>query len=290
MYLFFLLIPLFILLICINRRRRKKIICKVRALCTDEKCSILEELLEPFGYCYHLTQDLFSTRIHAWQRDLGYCSLYDKAAIRLNMVFDCLPVYFDYQDKTWLLEVWKGQYGINTGGEIGLYYADRTVTPLERERTLFHSVDDSDMPKFSLCLTRNDIKIANLSAKHWWLTAFRTGCFSHPSQLALHTSVTFSSPEMATAFLAGLAEAGYSPDEVCHYCNTITFSFLQSPKVKGFLRRFRIKIAQWQNRFWCKTYLFITNPFCLSMDRVLYLYYYLPFAFRKTLRIRKQKR
>lgn len=290
MYLLFILIPLFIILICLNRRRRKKIICKVKNLCIDEKCRILDEILEPFGYCYILSGDFFSTRLNAWQRDMGYCALYDRTALRLNMVFDCLPIYFNYHDKTWLLEVWKGQYGINTGGEIGLYHADRLLIPKEREFTLFHAVDDSDLPKLSLALTRNGINIAQLTGRHWWLTAFRTGCFSHPKQLTVHAAVTFASSEMATAFLEGLLDTGYVADSICRHCNTISFSFRESPKEAGFLRRLRIKIAQWQNRFWCKTYLFITNPFCLAMDRVLYLYYYLPFAFRKTLRIRKQKK
>ena len=34
----------------------------------------------------------------------------------------------------------KGQYGINTGGEIGLYYADDIVPESRWEDTLFHSV------------------------------------------------------------------------------------------------------------------------------------------------------
>ena len=39
------------------------------------------------------------------------------------MIIDAYPVYFDYQDKTWMIEFWRGQYGINTGAEIGVYHA-----------------------------------------------------------------------------------------------------------------------------------------------------------------------
>ena len=35
----------------------------------------------------------------------------------VGMVFETLPVYFDYAGKTWLIQIWKGQYGICTGCE-----------------------------------------------------------------------------------------------------------------------------------------------------------------------------
>ena len=34
----------------------------------------------------------------------------------MEYVFMCLPVYFDYGGKTWLMEFWKGGYGITAGG------------------------------------------------------------------------------------------------------------------------------------------------------------------------------
>ena len=66
-------------------------------MCTEEKRLLLNELIEPLGYYYIFGQDLFTTRIDAWQRDFGYSALYDKAAVHLNMIFDSLPVYFNYR-------------------------------------------------------------------------------------------------------------------------------------------------------------------------------------------------
>mgnify|MGYP000621142798 CR=1 FL=1 len=57
--------------------------------------------------------------------------------------------YFDYQGKTWLLEFWKGQYGINTGAEIGIYRADTLLSPAQRPYTLFHTVPDENCPYLS---------------------------------------------------------------------------------------------------------------------------------------------
>ena len=289
MYLFFIFIPILLLLLCLNHRRKKKIIQKVCCMCMDEKCTLLKELINPFGYCYIPSQDIFSSRTDAWQRELGYTRLYDTAAFRLRMVFDNLPVYFDYRGRTWLLEFWKGQYGITTGGEIGLYYAEHILRDEELSTALFRSVEDKDMIKMSFSLFRKGEAIAQLAAKHWWLTAFQLGTFSHPADLKLQAWVTFPSSEMAAAFARGLIRAGYSPTEICTRCHTVCFCFDRSEPARGRLRRLRIRIAQRKNRFWCKIYLFMTRPFCLAIDRVLYLYFYLPFAFRRVLRIKRYK-
>ena len=142
----------------------------------------------------------------------------------------------------------------------------------------------------TLILTKNEQVIAQFSARHWWLTAFKMGCFSKPECLSLRASVTMHNREMTEAFVNGLLNAGYCRNEISICRSTVTFDFDRSPKVRGLLRRIRIRIAQWCNRFWCRIYLFVTRPFCLSVDRILYLYYYLPFAFRKTLRIRRYKK
>ncbi len=290
MYLFLtILIPVFLLLILLGYWRKRKNIQRVQNMCPEDKYALINNLIEPFGYYYIPSQDLFTTRIDAWQREFGYCTLYDQAAPHLRMVFDCLPIYFNYRGRTWLFELWKGQYGINTGCEMGIYYADHILEEDELTTTLFTSVEDADMVKMSFTLCRNGEDIAHLSHKHWWLTSFRLGCFTQPMDLSMRATITLPTTEMARAFVNGLLEAGYSQRNVCFQCNTVTFSFLQTDAQNSFLRRQRIRLAQASNRFWCKVYLFITRPFCLSMDRLLYLYYYLPFAFRRMLRIRKYK-
>lgn len=259
-------------------------------MCMDDKCRLLNELLEPFGYSYVLSQNIITTRIDAWQRDFGYGTLYDKAASRFGMVFDCLPVYFDYRGKTWLLELWKGQYGINTGCEIGLYHANCILEEVEREQTIFHSVEDGDMPQISYSLFRCNEEKSHLCQRHWWLTGFHVGCFSMPSDLCLRASITFPTCEMANAFTSGLLNAGQPSKDICRNCNTVTLMFATSTPGNSGLHKLRLRIVQWLNRFWCKVYLTITKPFCLSVDRLLYLYYYLPFAFRRTLRITKTRK
>ena len=72
----------------IFRFRRKRIICRILGLSVPEKVYRLNCLLAPFGFEYQISQDIFVTRLDAWQRDYGYHSLYDRAAPLLGMVFD----------------------------------------------------------------------------------------------------------------------------------------------------------------------------------------------------------
>lgn len=291
MYLFFGIFFLILLFFfCINHWRRKKIIKKICSMCAGEKCRLLNELIEPFGFNYIVSQDIFTSRIDAWQREFGYCALYDRTACHFNLVFDTLPVYFDYHDKTWLIELWKGQYGINTGGEIGIYYADRILDEKDYDNTLFQSVRDEDMPELSFQLFKNGTEIASVCEKHWWLTAFSMGRFSRLADLYMRASITFPNPEMTEAFAEALVHTGVAKEDIYVCCSTVTFPFSFSNLNCVCFPKFRLGIAQCMNRFWCGVYLFVTRAFCLSMDRILYLYYYLPFIFRKMFRIRRYKK
>ncbi len=294
MYLFFgLLILFFFLFFCINFRRRKKIIRKVCCMCPEEKYEILNDLIEPFGYRYLPSQDIFTSRIDAWQRDFGYHAFFNRAASYFGMIIDCLPVCFNYRGRTWMIEFWKGQYGINTGCEIGVYYADRILEEKERDHTLFQCVDDEDMLKLSLSLFDKKGCIAQLCDRHWWLTAFDPGCFNQPSDLTLQASVTLHSHEMAAAFAQELKKAGCPVCDLCVCHKTVSFTFTGCACRCGWFCRIKARIVQGFNRLWCGIYRFVTRPFTLSADRILYLYYYLPAAFRRILpgkRRRKRSR
>lgn len=291
MYLFtaiFLFILLFFF--CIGFCRRKKIIKKICCMSSKEKCETLNQLLAPFGYCYVPSQDIISSRTDAWQREFGYHALFDKAASYAGMIMDCLPVYFNYQDRTWLIEFWKGQYGISTGCEIGVYYAERILDKEEYTHTLFQCVDDDDMPQLAFTLCRDSKVIAELCERHWWLTAFLPGLFSAPTDLCMHISVTLPSHEMAEVFVDGLLKAGYNFREICLCHRNVTFTFANITPPCGIFRKLWRLLVQFFNRMWCRVFLFLTRPFCLRVDRILYLYYFLPFAFRNMLHLKKDKK
>ncbi|MBN1962231.1 MAG: DUF4474 domain-containing protein [Deltaproteobacteria bacterium] len=77
------------------------------------------------GFCYSPEQDIIYSRMDAWQRKFGYAYSYDIAApITISAIIDCEPFFFHYNNKHWMIELWKGQYGLETGAEIGIYNSD----------------------------------------------------------------------------------------------------------------------------------------------------------------------
>lgn len=190
-----------------------------------------------------------------------------------------------------MIEFWKGQYGINTGCEVGVYKADRLLRPSERKHTLFYGVSGCEMLPLEIRLCKNGRPLFALSKCHWWLTGFCMGMFSKPRELQLTVSITFPNCDMMHAFTEALQENGYCQNTFCIEDHTVTL-FFDIPESPQSCRHFRLRraIAQCMNRLFCWIYRRITRPFCKNIDRLLYLYYFLPFAFRKMITIRKPRK
>lgn len=254
----------------------------------SEKLCIINQLITPFGFTYSVLQDVITSRVDAWQREFGYHALFDKTALRFHMVFDCEPVYFHYGNKTWLIEFWKGQYGINTGGEIGIYCADSVACPDRYDQTLFQSVPDSQMLPVSMELYYKGGLLFGLKRRHWWLTGFSMGRFCEPEDLVMKASVTFPNLCMLECFENSLLNMGYSRQDVCVQELTVCFTFSRPHALqpRSVYRR-RARRAQWKNRQLCKIYRWFVRPFSCTLDQLLYLYFCLPFLVRRLLRLRK---
>ncbi len=288
MYLFSgLLFLVCVVFFIINHHRKKRILKKLCCMDSCGKMQLLDKLAEPFGFSYLCQDDILTSRQDAWQRQFGYCSLFDRSASRFHMVFDCEPVYFFYDDRTWLIEFWKGQYGINTGAEIGIYQADAHVSPEHCSDTLFHSISDSELLPLSMELSVHGKRLFRVDEAHWWLTGFCMGRYSRPKDLVLNCSLTFPNPCMMERFLSGMLRAGYKSCDLT-VCNlTVSFCF-SSPRTRQPRRcRLRVWWVSLQNRLFCRIYRIITRPCDCTLDRILYLYYYLPAAFRRMLRLKR---
>lgn len=293
MYYFFIILLLFVLFFLIFFHfRKRKIIQKLCRMTETEKCCLLNELVQPLGYHYNLPQDIFTSTTDAWQKNFGYGAIYDTFAPVFNMVIDAQPVYFDYKGKTWLVEFWKGQYGINTGCELGIYHADSLVPQKARKRTIFSAADEEEYLDISVSLLRSRNPVAIKKGPHWWQTIFSMGVFSRPKDLLMKINITFPNIEMRNAFVEGLLEAGYSTDEIyLSLCSTdVSFIFDCPHSHSGILRKLYCRLVQLFNRFYCWLYRFVTRPFECTYNRILYLYYYLPFAFRHMMRLRRHMR
>lgn len=287
-YLLSALLIIALFFICFFHFRKRKIIRRIKCMGKCDKCTLIDELAGSFGYCFHCGQGFFSSALDAWQRNAGYTYLYDYLAPRFQMVFDALPIYFDYQGRTWMIEFWKGQYGISSGAEIGIYHADRIIEKENYKTTLFECAGEDELLDCSFLLYNHEGDYLRTSEKHWWLTAFVPGCFSKPSDLHMEINLSFPNKEMLSAFIQGMYQAGYSTQDFTIHWLTLTFTFRQAKDVEyNLITRIRRHFTQWKNKRFCKLYLWITRAFRCPEDRILYLYYYLPMCFKNTLRLHR---
>lgn len=279
------------LFMLINFYRRKRIICRICSMELCDKLKLLNDLAEPFGFCYCLDKDIMTSRVDAFQKKFGYCSFYDKSALKFNMVFDCEPIYFDYGERTWMIELWKGQYGINVGAEVGVYYADHIVLPRQYKNAIFHGVEEAEMLPISMKLHYKGQPFFAFSGRHWWLTGFSMGDYCTPEELVLEVSIAFPNEKMKTCFAESLCRMGYPRSEIDICYNTVSFFYsIPHTRQPRLVHRISAAISQWENRGFLKLYHFLTRPFTSTTDKILYLYFYLPVAFRHMLRFKKHRK
>lgn len=150
------------------------------------------------GFGYDSEKKVFYSTKNAWQKELGYCHQYDVGAPFFQMIIDTEPIKFNYNNKNWLITFWKGQYGITTGAEIGVY---STSEKKVNKRTVYFPVNDDEMLDMSFILYKKGKEITRVKAKHWWLAIFKIGMFSKPKELSMDIEIEFPNTEILNAFL-----------------------------------------------------------------------------------------
>lgn len=185
------------------------------------------------GFAYNAEKDIFYSTKNAWQKHFGYTYIYDVLAPIFRMIVDTEPIRFFYNNKNWLITLWKGQYGIVTGAEIGVYYTNQKKV---NKKTVYFPVNDSEMLNMSLILYKNGEVIAKAYARHWWLAIFKLGMFSRPSELSMDINITFLNHEMLDAFIESFKKIGYTSENFKVIDNTFCFKYTKSRTRKVWTR------------------------------------------------------
>ena len=138
-------------------------------------------------------------------RYFGFCEIYDKCAPATMMFYNTQRYKFDYEGKNWMIQVWKGQYGITSGAEIGVY-TKSPKNPVE----FYACASDEDCLKMSFDLyKKGELFFHREDESHWWLTGFAPLTATSASDFEMRASITCKSEEMAKAFAGGLEDNGY---------------------------------------------------------------------------------
>ncbi len=164
------------------------------------------------GYQFNKEGNYYFTTDDPWQRNFGFNVLYDMGAPFMNFYYDTVRCKFRYDNKDWLIQLWKGQYGlVFLGAEIGVY-----TKPLDRDQAHYDGASDDDMLYMSMDFYRKgELRASRDYAKYWWCTAFVPGTldsFRDRSELSMKARITLKSKEMCELFTESLIKNGFKKD------------------------------------------------------------------------------
>lgn len=183
--------------------------------------NFLRNLLEKkqiLSYQYSYVDDYYYTNDKdAWQYNFGFGKLYDFVSPYILLEYDYIRIFFTYENKDWMLQMWKGQYGlVFYGGEIGIYNRPHDDEGIDAW-TFFNCPAQEDWLKMEMTLWHEDIE-GNWNREftrdydyYWWCTGFKNGHLRQEEpadELRLTGRITFKDAEMTALVADGLKECG----------------------------------------------------------------------------------
>ncbi len=184
--------------------------------------NFLKDLLEGqqiLSYQYSYVDDYYYTNDkEAWQYNFGFGKIYDIASPYILLEYDYIRVFFTYAGKDWMLQMWKGQYGmVFYGGEIGIYNRPHTDDGVN-EWTFFNCPAEEDWLNMEMTLWHQEVngtwtrEFTREYGKYWWCTGFKNGHLRQEEpadELRLEGRITFLDEEMTALVADGLKECGF---------------------------------------------------------------------------------
>ena len=183
---------------------------------TEEKTTAAQEVIKSaaifsdgfLSYMFNPDGDYYFTKDVPWQRNFGFNELYDMGAPFIVFYYDTMRCKFTYDEKDWLIQFWKGQYGfVFLGTEIGVYNK-----PVSRTAEHYDCASDEDSLMMSMTFYRKGKELLTREyARYWWCTGFVPGKldkFSDRSELSIKCRITMKDYKMLISMAAALKENG----------------------------------------------------------------------------------
>ncbi len=169
------------------------------------------------GYKFNADGNYYFTADDPWQRNFGYTEAFDTAAPFVSIYMDTMRAKFRYGNKDWMIQFWKGQYGLAfIGSEIGVY-----TKPVDREVDYYDAASNEEALYMSCTCYRNgEVIFTREYGKYWWCTGFIPGQlekFSDRSELAVKCRITMKDSNMLLGFVNALKSAPNNLVEGRHY-------------------------------------------------------------------------
>ncbi len=187
-----------------------------------DSASIASYMYDPDGN-YYYTNDK-----DCWQYNFGFNEGYDSMAPVTMMYYDTVRTKFVYDNKEWLIQIWKGQYGYAfVGGEVGVY-----TRKVGSGGTHFNCAAKEDWLNMEMCFMWDENGTGEYKpvfnrdyTKYWWCTGFVVGFdgATNRHQFRLVTHITFKNEEMANAFCKAFEANGFKRVSTLNSSNIDSF-------------------------------------------------------------------
>lgn len=187
----------------------------------EEPYKTIGEVILAAGFRYDKNQQIYYSEEESWQRNFGFTPLYDAGAAFTGMYYDTMRLKFNYAGKDWMIQIWKGRYGITTGAEMGVYYKEPT-----QEENFYNCVPDEEMLTMSFAVYKGDeLYMTRGPEPHWWLTGFKLFDMIAPGDLTMHASFFMDDEGMANALEGALLDLGFIRD-INYQRNDLTMTII----------------------------------------------------------------
>ncbi len=172
------------------------------------------------GFGYSTDEYCFYATGNAWQRNFGYTAVYDAVSELIAISYDTIRIYFTYDNKEWMIQLWKGQYGfVLEGAEIGVYNRKKGAGI----GSFYNCASNEDRLDISLIMKdKNKLRINRKPQTSWWMTGFVPGRLGlgagvtskYTKDLTVTTTITLKDATMRDAFVEGINNVSYIVNNV----------------------------------------------------------------------------
>lgn len=181
---------------------------------TGECSNVGDNGIVGVGFNLNLSEMLVYATINCWMRDFGFCYFYDVAANSMPIFFnyETRRFKFDYNGLEYMIQIWKGNYTVSNGGEVGVYCRDES-----KFGSYYDCANDDQMLEMSMQILHGDKVLVNKPAQmHWWINGFNLGLRMYlPESLTMKFSIVMEDEEMLKAFTEAIDN---------HYKHDVTYT------------------------------------------------------------------
>lgn len=154
------------------------------------------------GYNFSIPELLVYVPVNVWMRDFGFCFAYDLFCYTTPLFFyETRRFKFEYDGLEWMIQVWKGNYLISNGAEIGIYNREKGSFG-----TYYDCANDEQMLEMSMQLYHGeDLLFERAPELHWWMTGFQINDTLYTADsMTLKSSIVMKDEEMLNAFCSAI--------------------------------------------------------------------------------------